>query len=144
MTRKGLAVATAYGAKLPRFRSVAEARRALYALRDASLAALADLTPVPLDRTPESLGALEKWFFAECPKRLQPRVERAMGIYFGAVAVKQTSARWVVTEFPFKPGTFELGVEQRLSAIMGIDAMCIGWRKRSRGSLMREYRAHFE
>jgi hypothetical protein len=128
----------AYGSKLPRFRSVAEARRALYAARDASLAR--DLSAVPLDRTPESLGEVEKWFFTACPKRLQPRVERAMGFYFGAVAVKDAKARWVVTEFPFKPGTYELGIERSLFAIMGIDAMCIGWRTRSRGSLMRAAR----
>ena len=143
MTRNGLAVATAYGAKLPGFRGVAEARRALYAMRDELLAGLANLSPVPLDRTPDSLFAVEKWFFKECPKRLQPRVERALGIYLGAVAVRHANARWVVSAFPFKPGTYELGIEQGLFSLMGIDTMCIGWRKRSRGSLTREYRAHF-
>jgi hypothetical protein len=159
MTRQGLSAAHALGTKLPRFRTAAEARRALLEQRDRSLAELRGLDATDsdfvMDSTPASLVALEQWYFALAARRgfarlgtERARFEVAMGFYFGTVAVRHAKARWIVEEFAFKPGTYELGIAHgKLFSLMGIEALCKDWHKRpgnkAHRALSREYAQYF-
>lgn len=157
MSRKGLAAAHAHGTTLPRFRSAAEARRALHGVRDRSLAELRLLakdSTFELDATPDSLLVLERWYFALVARRGfsrlgidRARFEIAMGFYFGAVAVKHAKARWIVEPFAFTPGTYEIGIAKGNFSLMGIDALCERWHARpgnkTHRALSREYAQHF-
>ena len=158
MTRKGLAAARALGTKLPRFRSSADARRALQRERDRCLAELRALVTKDCgfvaDETPESLRALEAWYFALVARRGfarlgtdRARCEAAMGYYFGAVAAGHAKARWVVQELAFAPGTYEIGVTKGRFSLMGIEALCEDWRARPNNkahrALARQYAEYF-
>jgi hypothetical protein len=153
-----MVAALGHGAKLPRFATAAIARRTMLAARDEALAAVravAGTHGVVLDDTPESLRAIEAWYFALHGKRGgfaragtdRRRFETAMGLYYAAVAVADAGATWVVQEFAFAPGTYELGLEAGLLAILGVDVMCHDWHLRSGNAqhraLLRDYRQHF-
>ena len=158
MTRKGLAAARALGARLPKFRDAAAARRALLGLRDERLAEFKKLDTTGsgfvMDGSPESLVPLERWYFALVARRgfgalgmERPRFETAMGLYYGSVAVRHTRARWIVEEFAFAPGTWELGIEQKHFKLMGVDGLCEDWHRRPNNkthrALARDYAQHF-
>ncbi len=156
MTRAGLDAALSYGAKLPRFSTVAAAKRAMFEARDRALEHLRglDLDGV-LDGSPESLLALEAWYFALHARRGgfarigtdRRRFETAMGLYSAAVAVRHAKAKWIVEEFGFAPGTYELGVTLGLTSLMGVDGMCLDWHRRTSNkyhrALQRDYFDHF-
>jgi len=151
MSRQGVAVARAYGERLPRFGTKTAARRALFGERDRALGELRALDGAQiLDNTVESLLAIERWYFALVAARgfarlrlARARFEIAMGLYFGVVAVKQGGARWLVEELAFAPGRYELGIEARQLRILGLDGLCTDWHKRqgnkAHRALFREY-----
>lgn len=158
MTRKALVVARAVGAKLPKFRNAIDARRALFGQRDRSLADLraldAERSGFTMDETPDSLLALETWYFALVARRGfarlgtdRARFESAMGFYFGAVAVRHAKARWIVEESAFAPGGYEVGVTRGQFSLLGIETLCEDWHTRPNNkthrALAREYAQHF-
>ena len=79
MSKVGLRIARLFGGRLPTFPSQADAERALFEMRDSALAGLtraASHAPdqfVP-DLTPESLKALEAWYFAVLDRGQFPSV----------------------------------------------------------------------
>lgn len=123
MFRKSLKVAQDYGQELPAFDSLADAERALYAIRDAALHSFVDHAQktLPLDFSVGSLIFLEQWFFDSGePDFTSDQLPFGLGIgyYFGEVLHRQADFSWVVQEFPFKLGHYGLGVERELVTIM--------------------------
>ena len=122
MSKQGLKIAQGYAQTLPRFENSNEAERALFERRDHLLSRLRDATredeKVQLDGSPQSLKDLERWYFAvlEGPgfaSVLMDRedVEHAISMYLGEVLVRNTKQfRWVVEEFAFAEGRYEIGV----------------------------------
>jgi len=131
MSKVGLAAARLFGKGLSRFDDQAEAESALFARRDQLLEKLADWSQRSADFTydlsPESLKGLERWYFqlAAGPgvrsiKTDLDTFERAIAMYLGAVFVRngRPPFEWIVTEFPFEKGRYEIGVERGLFAMM--------------------------
>ena len=125
MSRFSLRVARLFGQGLPAFASRAEAERSLFAQRDEGLAAIERAAERSAgafiaDYSPESLKALEAWYFRLCERRgfedvgtSRDEFEHWMAWYYGATAVRSDAeAEWIVAEFPFEPGRYELGVRK--------------------------------
>ncbi len=94
-------------------------------------------------RAAEELGKLrERENFAA--SGLSPETfERGMAMYLGEVIVKNHPAfRWVVREFPFVPGTYEIGVDRGALAVMLTRIREVHARpnNKKRESIWREYR----
>jgi hypothetical protein len=138
--RTGRALAAEHGATLRRFPTLAAAKRALFAERDAALAhpKLASREP-----TPSSLVDLERELAAT--KRGRAALERVLGYWLGHVAVA-SGARWVVERYPFPPAedAYEIGVAVGTTRLVGLDAMCVGFEPARDGrKLLRHYRDLF-
>jgi hypothetical protein len=153
MSRAGRRAADDFGRTLPRYGSQKEAEQALFGQRDlllGQLRAAAVASPsFQYDLTPESLKTLERWYFEVrergplASSRSSPETfERCLAMYFGAVIVKNEPAfRWVVREFPFVPGTYEIGVDRGPLAVMLTRFGEVHTRpnNRRRDSIWREY-----
>jgi hypothetical protein len=120
VSRIGIAVARNFGAGLPRFDSQAEAQAALFAQRSAEIGRLLRAIG-DLDYSVESLKTLEKRLLheegigtAEGPESWA----MATGFYFGEVLCRNAGFEWLVTEFPFQPGHYEVGVRKGSLAVM--------------------------
>ena len=119
--------AAEHAAQLPAFASLGEAKATLYRERDRLLAELAKfaLESNGFDCTfrPDTLKALEAWYFqlldddafTVMPRR---KLERCIAVYFGEVLVRSLHFEWVVSEYTFSPGRYELGVRQALLSVM--------------------------
>jgi hypothetical protein len=118
-----MSIALAHGELLPRFNSLEEAERELFRIRDHLLNALeltiASSAQFRLDRSPESLKELEKWYFKMVNRAdnfkssgsSKDEIERAISMYLGAVFVSNDSAfEWKVKENAFVRGRYEIGV----------------------------------
>ena len=154
MSRAGRRAADDLGRTLPRYGSQEEAERALFTQRDLLLdqlrTAAAASPSFRFDFTPESLKTLEGWYFAMdergtvATSGLSPETfERCMAMYLGEVMVRNHPAfRWVVREFPFVPGTYEIGVDRGTLAVMLTRIGEVRTRRNNRKheSIWREYR----
>lgn len=152
---KGLDAAREFGERLPRFSNLAEAEPALFRERDRVLDLLRAASRVrpgfAFDLSPASLKQLEPWYFssvegpgAEAAGLDRTTLEWAVAMYFGAVVVQHCPPfAWVVTEFPFLAGRYEIGIERplyRRSLTLGIDLTARPNNRRQQ-SLWRDYRA---
>ena len=159
MSKAGLRIARLFGGRLPTFASQADAERALFEVRDNALAGLtraASHAPeqfVP-DLTPDSLKALEAWYFALIDGRQFSSVgtsreefEQWMGFYYGAMAVhRDPGAGWVVEEYAFEPGRYEIGVRKGLVTEMltaGFADHYTAPNNKRRQSIYRRYRSRY-
>jgi hypothetical protein len=157
MTRFGLRVARLFGRRLPHFTSASDAETALTRRRDEILRALAQAAEASAsftpDFTPESLKALEAWYFELYERDAFRTVgldreafERAMAAYFGEVAVRSVpGARWVVQEYAFEVGRYEIGVRAGLVTVLldrFTDHFATPNNKR-RQALYRRFRHHY-
>lgn len=154
MSRAGRRAANDHGKTLPRYGSQEEAERALYAQRDLLLGQLRTAAAASpsfhFDFTPESLKTLERWYFDVRERETfakdslsRETLERCMAMYLGEVIVKNHATfRWVVREFPFVPGTYEIGVERGTLAVMLTRLGDVHTRpnNKKRESIWREYR----
>ena len=130
MSRYGLKIAKLFGKKLPAYSSQADAQRHLYAFRDDRLHRLSKLAlasdKFEVDSSPESLKALEAWYFelweTNAFKSIQTsreEFEECMAMYFGHVVVKNMKkAEWIVSEYAFENGKYEIGVTWGSRSIM--------------------------
>jgi hypothetical protein len=130
LSRYGLKIAKLFGKKLPAYVSQANAEKELFAFRDVRLQrlnalALASNTFEP-DSSPESLKSLEIWYFElwenntfKSINTKREEFEECMAMYFGNVVVKNTAkAEWIVSEYAFEKGKYELGVTWGSGSIM--------------------------
>ena len=155
MSNAGLDVAREFGRRLPHFQNLLEAEQALLKERDRLLDMLRSVAPgspdFTFDLSPQSLKSLERWYFSllERPDWTDRQfdrasLERAIAMYFGAVVVRNCPEfSWTVTEFPFLPGHYEIGIERplyRRSLTLGLDLAARPNNKR-RQSLWRDFRA---
>jgi len=154
MSKPGLIAAGEHGAQLPTFRSLDEARRELLLRRDRDLAVLMDAALQAgqvLDFTPESLKTLERWHFQladtnrfDAIKSGRAAFEQSVPVYFGEVLVRTAGFEWVVGEFAFKAGRYEIGVRRGGLTVM----LTVPWDLASRpknkrhDSLWRDYHKH--
>ena len=130
MTRAGLLAARLFGSRLPTYRDLAHAERALFARRDELLQQLVALSrrapSFQPDFSPESLKELERWYFelkdgpgVASVGTDEETFERAMAMYLGEVLVRNIPEfEWFVTEFAFEQGRYEIGVRRPLFALM--------------------------
>lgn len=131
MSKQGMTIARAYGDQLPEFQHLAEAERELFAMRDSLLDTLKraaqESAQLQLNESPESLKALEGWYFHLltqsnnlASQRLdRDTLERAIKMYFGAVVVANApSFKWFVHEFAFGAGRYEIGVRDQYCQLM--------------------------
>jgi hypothetical protein len=130
MTRAGLLAAKLFGSRLPTYRDLAHAERALLSRRDELLRELVARSRLASsfrpDFTPESLKELERWYFelndgpgVRSLGTSEETFERAMAMYLGEVLVRNVPEfEWLVTEFAFEQGRYEIGVRRPLFALM--------------------------
>jgi hypothetical protein len=124
MSAAGRKAAQAYGKKLPAFRNVEEATSSLIEEKNqllAKLGAQGALVPeLILDFSVDSLLRFERWYFEQVSRSSSVRPASAADVhslaecaalYFGEVVVRSLPGSvWVVEEFVFEPGRFEIGV----------------------------------
>ncbi|BET65455.1 hypothetical protein ASA1KI_03730 [Opitutales bacterium ASA1] len=131
MSRAGLIAAVRYGALLPTFRNLAEAKRHLLADRTRRLAQLRAVakafSTLSLDGSPESLVHLESWYLELFRRRQFSEIgvsreefEKMMTAYFYSVVVNTfEGARWRVEAFPFARSRYTIGVSRGLVGMTG-------------------------
>lgn len=123
MTKLGMSLWLARGKRLPRFDNLEEAEHELFRIRDELLSVLeqtiASSTQFRLDRSPESLKELEKWYFKLLNREdgfrslglTRDELERAISMYLGAVFVANVGRfKWKVEEDALVKGRYEIGV----------------------------------
>lgn len=130
MSKKPIDIAREFGGQLPSFSNLAEATDYFERYRQAGLQALADLIAekpgFTMDYSPDSLKSLEDVYFNLIETSRFPDLglsqqafESLMGIYFAAVATRNArDAHWIVQEFAFAPGRYELGVVRANATVM--------------------------
>src|SRR5262249_42074820 len=116
--------AEAYGEALPSFGSLSEATAYYFALRDEHLSILVNISEkqdfFKLDYSVESLKKIEAWYFDfvehhnfEIHGVDRATFERCMFMYFGEVVIKNNKdAEWIVEEYVFSQGKYELGIRK--------------------------------
>ena len=123
MSHRGIIAAKQYADDLPVFDNFEVAHECLMSAQRETLNALLQEHGVELnlDFSVESLKRLEKWFLesgspeAGCNGYSIPH---AIGFYFGEILCRRSGFGWVVEEFPFQRGRFEIGVKRPLLTIM--------------------------
>lgn len=129
MSREGMKAARAHGELLPSFPSLEAAEQALHEMRDDLTQELpraaVSTTAFSPDFSPESLKGLERWYFDlwenegfEAAGFSRETCERAISMYLGEVLVRSAGFHWMVEEYAFQPGRFEIGVRKGLLTIM--------------------------
>ena len=123
MSRAGINVAQQFGADLPCFPNAEAAELELHALKRrclTELASIAELAPL-LDYSPDSLKSLERWYYENGePKAITSNTStaQAFGFYIGEVYCQNARFEWIVKEFAFMKGHFEIGVHRPGMSIM--------------------------
>ena len=130
VTKEGLNAARSFAKRLPAFRTLAEAERELFFRRDRlldDLARAASTCPtIRLDRSPESLKDLERWYFEllrgqgfESIRLSRDIFEQSISMYLGTVFVANRSLfKWIVNEYAFGTGRYEIGVASPQLSLM--------------------------
>lgn len=135
MSKYSLNVALQYGEKLKKFSNLDEAEQYYLINKNCLLNKLEVLCKdnfsfLP-DYTIDSLKQLEKWYFDLFENNLfdtigldRKEFESLMSIYFGEVVVRNNdNAKWIVEEYAFVEGKYELMVNKGLLS-MSIDNKC--------------------
>jgi hypothetical protein len=123
MSQYGMLVARQFAQDLPEFPEQSAAEEALLVWRDKCLQELfllSGLAPL-LDYSPESLKSLESWFFENGQPAATESgylLAHAIAFYFGEVLCRNRKFQWVIQEFSFTQGRYEIGVERQRLAIM--------------------------
>jgi len=158
MGKLGLFVARAFGRRLPAFGSQREAEVALFRRRDCALERMIELSELAggafvADFTPESLKCLERWFFSLSDSEAfskfstsRTEMEECMPLYVGEVAARNCpDAKWVVKEYVFESGKYEIGIERGLMTVMYGPMTDLHKRpgNKRRQSMYREYASQF-
>jgi hypothetical protein len=123
MSQYGMLVAGQFAQGLPEFSEQATATEALLAWRDRGLQELYLLSGLApsLDYSPESLKSLESWFFQNGQPAATESgfsIPHAIAFYVGEVLCRSRQFQWVIQEFPFSKGRYEIGVTRQGLTIM--------------------------
>ena len=118
-----MVVAGQYAQDLPVFSGHADAQRTLSVQRDTGLEELQTVSNLAahLDYSSESLKVVERWFFENGQPATTAAgysVPHAIAFYFGEVLCRVGNFSWVVQEFSFAKGRYEIGVQRPLLTIM--------------------------
>jgi hypothetical protein len=154
MSRQGMKAALEYGQQLPAFPDRKSAEIKLFQLRDKLIRQITDAaagTDLFLaDYSPESLKALEKWYFELYDTKSFKKIgldrkifEQSMSMYYGEVIVRNNpDFRWYIEEYAFIPGRYEMGVRSKIISLsMGRAAdLYARTGNQRKQSLWREYR----
>jgi hypothetical protein len=147
MSRQGMVVAKEYGAQLPLFATLSDAKAKLFDQRDATLQAFApEIASLGLDFSPASLKILEGWYVSNGSPLAGASgysLPHAIGFYFGEVLCRSAGFAWIVEEFAFQRERYEIGVRKALTSIMltrGKRPVIEGNKRRQ--TLWREYGLH--
>jgi hypothetical protein len=131
-----------HGAKLPSFGSLADAQSFLFAQRDEVLRALI-AERRELDYSPASLLVLEKWHIESgrpANSRDKYSFPVAIGFYFGEILCRHAGFEWIVDEYAFLPGRYEIGVRKKgLSIMLSVGKSPGNQSNKQMKSLWREY-----
>jgi hypothetical protein len=115
---------------LPEFADPESASRELFGKRDEVLrllvAASAKTAEFEADYSPDSLEALENWYFDLWEHQSffetgmgRSEFETAMAFYFGETLARNVEGfEWLVEEYAFLPGRYEIGVGRERLKIM--------------------------
>jgi hypothetical protein len=153
MSKAGMTIALTHGSNLPAFPDEETAMRELLRARDDDIDYLRDLAASSQrfepTFSPDSLKDLELFYFDlvneerfEADSEERRRLRSAVATYLGAVLVKHAGYHWVVQEFAFARGRYEIGVRRHLTSVM----LSSGWDPASepsnqkRQSLWRKYK----
>ncbi len=154
MSYSGMKAAIEYGDILRSFKDLSEAEDFLFAYKDILLKKLESSclnnALFTADYSVDSLTKIEKWYFDLCEQKeftkigiTQETFEKMMGMYFGEVAVRNNAeARWVVREFPFVKGKFELLIKKGLMSMSVIEKcnnLCASQGNKRKNQLFRDY-----
>jgi len=156
VSRQGREIAIQHGQRLPSFNSQLEADTALFAHRDTHLALLSELAEgypgFEPDYRPESLKALERWYFSLYEGRTFRRVgvtrqtfEMCMAMYFGETVVRNRPAHWIVEKYFLAEDRYELGIQDGSMKMM-LDRLTDHFAEpnnKRRESLFRRYEKYF-
>jgi hypothetical protein len=112
-----------YAQDLPVFSGYADAEKTLFVQRDTGLEELHTVSDLVanLDYSSESLKAVERWFFESGQPAITVAgysVPHAIAFYFGEVLCREVNFSWVVQEYQFAKGRYEIGVQRPLLSIM--------------------------
>jgi hypothetical protein len=156
MSSEGLKAAAAHAQQLPVYTSLGEAQTDLLnknAARIADLLSDARSSQAGLDFSVDSLLRLERWYFERAGSQAQPpadpqQLAEGCAFYFGEVVTRTVpGATWIVSEFPFERGRFEIGVRQ---AERGVTMMLSSFHRKlnhplnkKRDALWRTYHHYF-
>jgi hypothetical protein len=134
-----------FGLELPPFENVESARLALLARRDTGLRELQGLAELDgvLDYSPESLKTLEKWYFDSSQPSTTATgypIANAIAFYLGEVFCRHAGFDWVVEEYAFVKGRYEIGVRRsRMTLMLGGGRTPSLNKNKQRRSLLREF-----
>lgn len=125
---------------------------ALLSLRDRRLALFlqwaGDSGRFSANGTPESLKDVEAWYFdvvmSGGPTANKRDLNAALGAYFGQVFVEAAGFEWIVEQYPFAAGRYELGVRKEHLTLMLTNGISPDppERNRRKHSLFRQYRKY--
>jgi hypothetical protein len=115
--------AKSHGEELPTFANALVASESLTTYKNETLSALVGevfhgVEPI---FTPTGLKEVEAWYFnSSCPAVGKEgfSVPHGIGFFFGEVLCRSAGFSWVVQEYAFRPGCYEIGVNKRLLYIM--------------------------
>lgn len=158
MSKSGLKVAINYGDKLNDFKNVSKAEEYFFTYKDRTLDKLESICSnndfFSADYSIDSLSKLEKWYFDLYEKKefakigiTQEELEKIMEIYFGEVVIRNNvKARWIVREYPFVKGKYELLVNNELMSMTIIgkfNNLCSRQGNKRKKLMFREYNKYF-
>ena len=138
-------MARLYGEDLPTFASLAAATDSLTSYKANTVAAFVrELFPNGEPTlAPSSLRDIEAWYFnSSCPAVGSGGylVPHALGFYLGEVLCHNAGFCWVVEEFAFRPGSYEIGIKKNLLHLMLTKGRRPALERNARkNSLFREY-----
>ena len=154
MSDSGMKAAIEYGDILRSFKDLSEAEDFFYTYKDIILKNLESIciknALFTADYSVDSLTKIEKWYFDLYEKKefskigiTQETFEKMMGVYYGEVAVRNNAeARWVVREFPFSKGKYELLIKKGLMSMSVIEKcnnLCTSQGNKRKNHLFRDY-----
>lgn len=159
MSKDGLVAALKYSQDLIAFRDSKEAEDFFFTYRTSLLEELEKISAGSGVFTPDysvdSLDPLEKWYFYLYENESFSRIgetkeafEKMMEIYFGEIAVRNSEeANWIVREFPFFKGKYELLVKKGLMSMSIVgkyqNLQSVQGNKR-KNLMLREYKKYFQ